>query len=231
MSGSPLRALAWVLFLFAGGVRAETVLYLQGDREHVLWDVYAAGYGGARSSNTDDNGVFAYSLVNWSPLSDIRQTIEVTYARDDTRYSSHPDWELIFSPPRQAAFQPVLYESATRFPFHSGGEAGLAVASGTRGCNQSAGWFNVLDLDVSGSVVNRLAIDFMQVCEPGTNAVHETFEDPVTHKLIFTARDARLYGSLRINSDIAVVPAPPTAWLLVSAIAMLAGRWRAPGDR
>ena len=71
-------------------------------------------------------------------------------------------------------------------------------------------------------------------CEPGTNAVYESFEDPDTHEWTFTRRDARLYGSLRINSEIAIVPAPPAGWLLVTATGLLTMTWRRhglPADR
>ncbi len=220
------------LLLFSGGtVRAESILYLQGDPEHFLWHTYALAYGSAQAEHTEGNGYFNYGLTNWSPLSAIKQSIDVGFTRDDSLYSNVNDWALQFSPALQSYFELGLYDPVARFPFQSGNEAGLSIVRGTNGCNQEGGWFRLLEYEVSGGVVNKLAIDFMHICDPGTNGVYESIEDPDSHEWTVTRRDARLFGSLRINSEIAIVPAPPAGWLLVTATGLLMARWRrcAPG--
>lgn len=108
-----------------------------------------------------------------------------------------------------------FYDNATRFPFNSPTRPGLSFSGNGRGNNQLGGWFDVLEIEYGlNNDILSLAIDFRQFDES------ESMSGPST------------FGSLRINSDIALnytgeplsqIPLPASAWFLGSALLGLIG--------
>jgi hypothetical protein len=95
-------------------------------------------------------------------------------------------WYLNFGPPTGSKLTKWVYEGAQRFAFHSPTKPGIDVYRNGRGCNVDVGRLLVsqVTLATDGSV-QSLAIDFEQHCEGMVPA---------------------LYGSVRINSTITLVP-------------------------
>jgi len=108
-----------------------------------------------------------------------------------------------------------FYDNATRFPFNSPTRPGMNFSGNGRGNNTLGAWFDVLEIeyDLVGEVIS-LAVDFRQFDES---------EDML---------GASTYGSLRINSSIALnytggplsqVPAPAAFLLFGSGLISLIG--------
>lgn len=95
-------------------------------------------------------------------------------------------WDLSFGPPTGKTFTRGEYEGAQRFAFHAPPKPGIDVYGDGRGCGTDAGRFLVSDLAFAqdGSL-ERFAVDFEQHCEGAPPA---------------------LYGSVRYNSSVTVVP-------------------------
>jgi len=102
------------------------------------------------------------------------------------------------------------YNNATRFPFNSPTRPGLNFSGHGRGNNTLGGWFDILEVVYgTGNEILKLAVDFRQFDESESMAGPSTF------------------GSLRINSDIALnytgeplsqVPVPAAVWLFGSGL-------------
>lgn len=93
-------------------------------------------------------------------------------------------WTLDFAAPADSALTPGTYPDATRYPFNSPTSPGMSMYGDGRGCNTLTGWFKVREYELDGSGnVSKLAIDFIQHCE---------------------GNGAPLYGSVRVNSDLAL---------------------------
>jgi Calx-beta domain len=94
-------------------------------------------------------------------------------------------WYLHFVPPAGSTLTPGQYEGALRWPFQSPLTPGLDVAGGNRGCNEVNGRFTVLEAQYGPSgQVERLAVDYEQHC----------------------GATPALFGSVRINSSVPVIP-------------------------
>lgn len=95
-------------------------------------------------------------------------------------------WSLFFVPRAGQKLSKQEYEGAQRYPFQGPLNPGLDVYGNGRGCNTISGRFLVSEVvfAVDGSIT-RLAIDFEQHCEGFPPA---------------------LFGSLRFNSSVTVVP-------------------------
>jgi hypothetical protein len=75
-------------------------------------------------------------------------------------------WSLSFAAPFDLPLQPGSYENATRWPFQAANRPGLDVSGAGRGCNQSRGRFEVLEVAYApGGAIQRFAADFVQRCE------------------------------------------------------------------
>ena len=98
-------------------------------------------------------------------------------------------WYLYFGPPTGKKLLKGEYEGAQTFAFHSPPKPGIDVYGDGRGCNTLTGRFLVSDiaLNADGSVA-RLGIDFEQHCLGGEGA------------------QPALYGSVRYNSTVPVIP-------------------------
>jgi hypothetical protein len=78
-------------------------------------------------------------------------------------------WDADFAPKGGALLTPGLFDPAMRYPFQTGGFAGLDVYGNGRGCNEVTGKFSVEELardPLSG--VTSLSITFEHHCEGGT---------------------------------------------------------------
>ncbi len=112
----------------------------------------------------------------------------------------------------------AFYDNATRFPLNSPTRPGLNFSGNGRGNHTLGGWFDVLEIVYgTGNDVLSLAVDFRQFDES------ESMTGPST------------FGSLRINSDIALnftgqplsqVPIPAAGWLFGSALFGMIGFMR-----
>ncbi len=108
-----------------------------------------------------------------------------------------------------------FYDNATRYPFNSPTRPGLNFSGNGRGNNTLGGWFDILEVVYgTGGEILKLAVDFRQFDES------ESMTGPST------------FGSLRINSDIALnltgeplsqVPVPAAVWLFGSGLLGLSG--------
>jgi len=95
-------------------------------------------------------------------------------------------WYLDFVGPTDQPFTKSVYDDAHRYPFNGQAQPGLSVSGDGRGCNTLTGRFLVSDLTFNqDGTVATLAVDFEQHCEGAPPA---------------------LYGSIRFNSAVSMVP-------------------------
>lgn len=81
-------------------------------------------------------------------------------------------WNLDLSTRRLGLpLQPQVYENAVRYPFEDPGMPGLNVSGDGRGCNRLCGRFEIHELEVDGTRLERLAATFEQSCECGTSTL------------------------------------------------------------
>jgi hypothetical protein len=75
-------------------------------------------------------------------------------------------WTLDIAAPKGEKLALKKYENATRYPFQSPVTAGLSFTGDGRGCNNSLGSFEILELvyDANNNV-EKLAVNFQQSCE------------------------------------------------------------------
>jgi hypothetical protein len=75
-------------------------------------------------------------------------------------------WTLDIAAPKGEKLALKKYENATRYPFQSPDTAGLSFTGDGRGCNNSLGSFEILELvyDANNNV-EKLAVNFQQSCE------------------------------------------------------------------
>lgn len=83
---------------------------------------------------------------------------------------------------------PGLYAPAKRFPFR-GSFNGINISGDGRGCNEILGAFYVHEYVASNGILEKAAIDFVQICEPSASDLYNNTRP-------------KLYGSLRYNSSI-----------------------------
>jgi hypothetical protein len=96
---------------------------------------------------------------------------------------------LDFAAPPGQALAPGIYNDAQRAPFRTAGHPGIDIYGSGRGCNETAGRFEVKDIGTaSDGSVNRLWIVYEQHCEGGI---------------------AALFGEVRINEPVDDAPATP----------------------
>lgn len=146
----------------------------------------------------------------------------------DVSFNNGQYWNFDFASP---VYNPVtnaldgpkltvgLYDNATRYPFNSPTRPGMDISGNGRGDNQLFGWFDILEIGFTPTGdITKLAVDWRQYDEATS------------------ATGPSLFGSLRINSDIAInttgVPVAavplPAAWIgFVSGLAVLVRRRRA----
>jgi hypothetical protein len=111
-------------------------------------------------------------------------------------------WRLDLTAPFDDPLGIGLYENTARYPFQDNDQPGLTLSGNHRGNNRNSGFFEILDIDFSEEgLLNSLAVDFTQYGEE---------------------QESRwITGSLRLNSDVAVVPLPGSVWLILSFIPFL----------
>lgn len=110
--------------------------------------------GGESRVYTEADGVFWISYDVGSP-----NFIGVSY--DGTDW-----WNLDLAAPANESIDVGVYEEARRYPFQSPTLPGLSFTGSGRGCNQSIGKFEILEMSYDGSGnIQNLAVDFEQSCE------------------------------------------------------------------
>jgi hypothetical protein len=118
--------------------------------------------------------------------------------------SGHPYnyWTLDLAAPFSDPLDIGLYSNAARYPFQDNNQPGLTLFGNHRGNNRNGGFFEILDINFNlDGTLDSLAVDFTQYGEQ---------------------QESRwVTGSLRFNSDVAVVPLPASIWLFLSAIPLL----------
>lgn len=110
--------------------------------------------GGERQVWTPDDGTLSVTGGGAHVRAYFRSTDRETY------------WHLDFAAPVGDQLMPGPYPGTTRYPYQSPTAAGLDVDGSGRGCNTSSGEFTVRQLDTdAGGNIERLAIDFEQLCQ------------------------------------------------------------------
>lgn len=75
-------------------------------------------------------------------------------------------WNLDLAAPKGENLAVKKYENATRYPFQSPVNPGLSFTGDGRGCNNSLGSFEILELVYgANNTVEKLAVNFQQSCE------------------------------------------------------------------
>lgn len=82
---------------------------------------------------------------------------------------------------------PGLYSPASRYPFQ-GSQNGISISGNGRGCNKISGAFYVHEYVMNNGILEKAAIDFIQICEPSADNINSNMQP-------------KLYGSLRYNSN------------------------------
>lgn len=120
----------------------------------------------------------------------------------DVRMGVDDEFQLELAAPGDSTLEVGLYTDATRWPFQSMIAPGLDFSGNSRGVNRLSGFFEVLEAvyDEDGTVL-RFAVDFTQYDEENTARWN--------------------IGSIRFNSDIAVVPLPAALWMFMFALSSL----------
>jgi hypothetical protein len=74
------------------------------------------------------------------------------------------NWSLLLGAGQGRNLQVGEYRDAKRHPF-SGASPGIEFTGNGRGCNTISGAFRIWELEIDGTSVGRLAVDFVQRCE------------------------------------------------------------------
>lgn len=129
-------------------------------------------------------------LTYWYDEGDTQIRIDPLTSALHVRIDGAESWEAEFALPSGEQWQPGTYAGAGRYPFQSPAQPGLDFSGEGRGCNELSGWFEIVEIEVVGSSVTRLAVDFIQHCEHGEPA---------------------LFGAIRYNSAVPIDRAVPYA--------------------
>ena len=95
--------------------------------------------------------------------------------------------DLGFASPSGQDLIPGLYSRAMRLPFR-GTASGLEISGNGRGCNSLTGAFYVHEYVFANGVVQKAAIDFVQICDTSSDDINQA--------------SPRLVGSWRYNSTV-----------------------------
>jgi hypothetical protein len=81
-------------------------------------------------------------------------------------------WNAEFAAGSMSTLAPGLFDPAMRYPFQTGGRAGLSIDGNGRGCNMLTGKFSVEELARSPDQgITRFSATFEQHCEGGVPAL------------------------------------------------------------
>jgi hypothetical protein len=81
-------------------------------------------------------------------------------------YNGSDWWGLDLAAASGESIAVGIYENARRYPFQSPTLPGLSFTGSGRGCNQSIGMYEIIELVIDGDgVIERLAVNFEQSCE------------------------------------------------------------------
>jgi hypothetical protein len=202
-----LTALFFVI-ISAALAQAETAFYFTSTPQS--W----VGHGETAVVSPSDGWTFAVGPNYSAPLANGLSIYM------NKRTNGYEWWTLDFRAPNGGAIEIGKTYQATRFPFetfYSPGLGGLDFSGNGRGNNTLTGWFKFSDMQISGTTLTSVAVDFYQADEG-----FSTWSN---------------YGSFRYNSSIAPmasalavgsVPEPSTYALLfgVGALGLAAFKRR-----
>ena len=73
-------------------------------------------------------------------------------------------WRLVLAMPKGQALAPGVQGIVQRYPFRTPDRPGINFSGEGRGCNRISGWFEIIEVEVVGSTVNKLAADIRHTC-------------------------------------------------------------------
>ena len=126
---------------------------------------------------------YSYDEANTAFTTTVGQSVQV-------RIEGVEQWTAQFALPQNGTWEPGTYGFAQRYPFQAPSQPGLSFSGEGRGCNTLSGWFEIIEIEIIGSSVIRLAVDFLQHCEGGASS---------------------LFGAIRINSAVPLERGAPYA--------------------
>jgi hypothetical protein len=202
VSGTPLRfgdasaastTVSWGATAPAGVERATvrlTVTDAAGDSDVMDVVVLSSNLAAAnrvlyfRSAAGDYIGAGKTALFT-ADSAQFQETLSAGYLRASVITPGYGEWwYLDLATANGAALQVGAYEDAIRAAFRDG-KNGIDFTGSGRGCNQTVGRFDVLEIQTDGAgAITRLAVDFEQHCESATAPA--------------------LLGSYRINSNVPI---------------------------
>jgi hypothetical protein len=133
-----------------------TISFVSSDATLLSYDSPAGDYigGGQSRFYTAEQGEFSLNYNAASP-----NYIGFNYNGSDW-------WGLDLVAASGESIAVGIYEDARRYPFQSPTLPGLSFTGSGRGCNQSIGMFEIIELVIDGDgVIERLAVNFEQSCE------------------------------------------------------------------
>jgi S1-C subfamily serine protease len=147
-----------------------------------------------RIMTESDSGDYIGQNQSWDFSNENNSKITVVEADEDSVVFRVEDFNVSymtfeFASESGKTISPGLYTPAKRFPFR-GSYNGINISGDGRGCNEILGAFYVHEyVFISNGTLEKAAIDFVQICEPGSNDLSSN-------------NKPRLYGSLRYNSNV-----------------------------
>ena len=146
-----------------------------------------------RIMTESDSGDYIGQNESWDFSNNNNSKISVTKADEDEVVFSVEDFNVSymtfeFASETGKTISSGLYTSAKRFPFR-GSYNGINIGGDGRGCNKILGAFYVHEYAINNGVLEKAAIDFVQICEPNSTDLYNNTRP-------------KLYGSIRYNSNI-----------------------------
>jgi len=137
-----------------------------------------------RSAAGDYIGAGATALFD-TGLAQFQETLNSGYFHASVIAPGYADWwYLDLANSDGSPLHVGAYENAIRAAFR-GSQNGVDFSGNGRGCNQTVGRFDVLEIETDGTgAITRLAVDFEQHCE--------------------SASAPALLGSYRVNSSVPI---------------------------
>jgi S1-C subfamily serine protease len=147
-----------------------------------------------RIMTESEAGDYIGNNESWDFSDDNNSNITVVSADENSVVFRVEDFEISnmsfeFASEDGESLSPGLYLPAKRFAFRDSYN-GINISGNGRGCNKILGAFYVHEYELDDGNLEKAAIDFVQICEPGSSEE-------------YTDSRPKLYGSLRYGSQIA----------------------------
>jgi S1-C subfamily serine protease len=145
-----------------------------------------------RIMTQSDSGDYIGQNKSWDFASSNNSKISVTQASENIVSFNISSFDISwmsfgFASETGKTLSKGLYSPAKRLPFRDSFN-GIDIDGDGRGCNRILGAFYVHEYVVNSGILEKAAIDFVQICEPKSNDVNES--------------SPKLVGSLRYNSSV-----------------------------